>query len=198
MLPGVRRLRPLAIVAPLAAWLCVSPPTAAGLTLVGETAAGAFVTMTAGARCPSTMTVTFLSQGEASGTLEGRHDEQGSLRLALNEAAGTSTSGVRLDVCDQQDGSQRSHDLGARRRHAPGPVVRSAVPPHRGGGALPSRRTIRGEWHGAGPDQGYPRADRRALFRTLRDNVFGSGTDRTVGSGGGLRGSACTRHQEFC
>jgi hypothetical protein len=55
MPPEIRHLRPLAIVAPLAAWLCASPPTAAGLTLVGETAAGAFVTMTTGARCPSTM-----------------------------------------------------------------------------------------------------------------------------------------------
>ena len=77
-------------IAAIGAIVCNSSPAVAQ-TLVGEQVAGAFVTMTAGVKCPATTTVAFRSQGEASGSLEGVHDEQGSISLRLDDSSGALT-----------------------------------------------------------------------------------------------------------
>ena len=85
---ATRHLSALFVCAQIAAALCGRPSPAFAQTLVGEKVEGAFVTMTKGAKCPSTMTVAFLSQGAATGALDGLHDQQGSFRLTFDEAAG--------------------------------------------------------------------------------------------------------------
>jgi hypothetical protein len=56
-------------------------------TLTGETFRGTFVTMTRGAKCPSTSTIAFTSQGEANGDVPGMFDDQGFITLAFDEDA---------------------------------------------------------------------------------------------------------------
>lgn len=51
--------------------------------LDGETLAGAFVTMTRGARCPSTSRIAFSAQGEATGPIGGIFDARGTIDLAV-------------------------------------------------------------------------------------------------------------------
>jgi hypothetical protein len=50
--------------------------------LDGQTLVGAFVTMTSGARCPSTSTITFSTQGEATGPIEGVFDARGTMDIS--------------------------------------------------------------------------------------------------------------------
>ena len=52
-------------------------------SLDGQTLAGAFVTMTRGARCPSTSSIAFSAQGEATGRIDGIFDARGTIDLAL-------------------------------------------------------------------------------------------------------------------
>src|SRR5438128_536703 len=85
----MRRL-PSLLTGALVAIVCNSSQAAAQ-TLVGEKVAGAFVTMTKGVKCPATMAVAFMSQGEATGAIEGVHDEQGSFSLALDDTSGALT-----------------------------------------------------------------------------------------------------------
>lgn len=49
---------------------------------------GAFVTMTKGARCPSTATIAFSAQGEATGPLPGRFDVRGTMEVAVEDPGG--------------------------------------------------------------------------------------------------------------
>jgi hypothetical protein len=56
-------------------------------SLSSETFRGAFVTMTKGATCPSSSTISFKAQGEASGQVPGRFDEEGSIRLLLDRGS---------------------------------------------------------------------------------------------------------------
>ena len=51
--------------------------------LDGQALAGAFVTMTSGARCPSTSRIAFSAQGEAAGRIEGIFDVRGTIDLAV-------------------------------------------------------------------------------------------------------------------
>lgn len=70
-----------------AAFILLAPAWLFAQTLAGETFRGAFVTMTKGARCPSTSTITFKSQGEANGDVPGMFDDQGSMTLAFDQDA---------------------------------------------------------------------------------------------------------------
>jgi hypothetical protein len=84
----MRRLTLLALTGLLTLALCV-PSTSAerDQTLAGQTFTGTFVTMTKGAKCPSTSSVDFMAEGSATGPVEGVYNERGSLRVTYNEGA---------------------------------------------------------------------------------------------------------------
>ena len=73
--------------------------------LDGETLAGAFVTMTSGARCPSTSSIAFSAQGEATGPIDGLFDARGTIDLALgagNQAPSVRAMSAQLDFNQKQ------------------------------------------------------------------------------------------------
>ena len=69
----------------LAAMTAVNPSRVHAQSLDGQTLAGAFVTMTRGARCPSTSSIAFSAQGEAIGRIDGIFDARGTIDLALGD-----------------------------------------------------------------------------------------------------------------
>ncbi len=93
-------------------------------TLDGEHLAGAFVTMTAGARCPSAATIAFSAQGEAAGPIDGRFDARGSLRID-----GTGEAGVTLRTFDAELDLNQRQALGTLRWDARDPAWQVSCDP---------------------------------------------------------------------
>lgn len=71
----------------LAALIVLAVADLRAQTLAGEIFRGTFVTMTKGARCPSSSTIAFTSQGEANGDIPGMFDDQGSMTLTFDQDA---------------------------------------------------------------------------------------------------------------
>lgn len=71
--------------------LATAAPSAETQPMEPQRLTGAFVTMTQGARCPSTSTITFNAQGEATGPLSGIFDMRGTMEIDTGAAAGAPT-----------------------------------------------------------------------------------------------------------
>lgn len=82
MIGGVRR----SALAALAVLLTTG--VAEPQSLNGQHVSGAFVTMTMGAACPSTITIAYRVQGETGGVFDGVYDGQGSFTLAKDDTSG--------------------------------------------------------------------------------------------------------------
>ena len=81
--------------------LATAWPSDAGQATEAQQFAGAFVTMTQGARCPSTATVAFTAQGAATGPLSGIFDLRGSMDVetaASGQAPSVRTFRADLDI----------------------------------------------------------------------------------------------------
>lgn len=69
---------------PFALGLLTAMPAAPASPAERQELAGAFVTMTAGARCPSVSTIAVQAQGEATGPIEGLFDFRGSMDIDVD------------------------------------------------------------------------------------------------------------------
>lgn len=105
--------------------LATAAPSAETQPMEPQRLTGAFVTMTQGARCPSTSTITFNAQGEATGPLSGIFDMRGTMELEAGAAAGAPT--IRAFTAELDVNQRRV--LGSLRWDTADPALRLSCDP---------------------------------------------------------------------
>jgi len=109
----------------LCVYLATAAPSAATQPVEPQRLTGAFVTMTQGARCPSTSTIAFSAQGEATGPLSGIFDMRGTMAVETGAAAGAPT--IRAFTADLDVNQRRV--LGSLRWDRKDPALRLSCDP---------------------------------------------------------------------